>query len=70
MALTKSRRKALGVGYRGVATLWRTDVGNVIVVAESLGALQEVSQRIKPADFDPTLCPDVVVFQKTDTEEV
>lgn len=69
--IRKVRASAKGVAYTGIASHWRCSFGDVIVIAENLEAVEEVSkkmQELKPhQEFEPELCPQVAVFQMTDT---
>jgi len=69
MALKKTKRAAEGIAYEGVAAHWRTEVGDVIIVAENMSALDAVCQLIDPRHFDPEIAREVGVFKLESTKE-
>lgn len=70
--LKRIKGTAKGVAYTGFASHWKCHFGPVIVIAENLGALEVVSQKMQELKahqkFNDDLCPQVAVFQLTDVE--
>lgn len=69
MAIEKQKLNASGVAYTGIATHWRTSVGDVIVIAEDVDSLRLICNRIDGSSFNPDLCMPVACFSKSNTAE-